>query len=73
MDKNNLMTVQPRFDENEFDIEPLLDFNSGYITRSLDVLPKQGSAVPWKVYQNYLKDIRLLKYGKVDDKYLEYG
>jgi len=72
MDENNLKIVQPRFDENQ-DLEPLLDFNSGYVVRAHDILPKQGSAVPWKVYQNYLKDIRLLKYGKVDDKYLEYS
>lgn len=72
MDKNNFKIIQPRFDENEFDVEPLLDFDSGYVQRALDVLPKQGSKAPWKVYQNYIKDVRSLKYGSVKDKYLEY-
>ena len=72
MDENNYTVVRPRFDENEFDVEPLLDFDSGYIQRALDVLPKQGSKAPWKVYQDYIKDIRSLKYGRVDDGCLEY-
>ena len=72
MDENNYTIITPRFDENEFEVEPLLDFDSGYIQRALDVLPKQGSKAPWKVYQNYIKDVRSLKYGRVDDKYLEY-
>ena len=33
--------------------EPLLDFTSGYVQRSLDQLPKQGSKEPWKLQQNY--------------------
>ncbi len=72
MDKNNFKVIRPRFDKNEFDVEPLLDFESGYVKRALDVLPKQGSKAPWKVYQNYIKDVRSLKYGNVSDKYLEY-
>lgn len=72
MDKNGYTTCTPRFDPNEFEVEPLLDFDAGYIKRALDVLPQQGSEAPWKVYQNYVKDIFSLKYGNVNDKYLEY-
>lgn len=72
MDKHNYQVCIPRFDSNELDSEPLLDFNSGYVLRALDVLPKQGSQSPWKVYQNYLKDSLSLKYGTLQDKYLEY-
>ncbi|WP_281688971.1 flavin-containing monooxygenase [Pseudonocardia thermophila] len=32
---------------------PLLDFTPGYIRRSLDQLPKQGSRSPWTVRMNY--------------------
>ncbi len=72
MQRNGHAVCTPRFDPEEFATEPLLDFDAGYIQRALHVLPKQGSAPPWKVYQNYLKDTRMLKYGKVDDRYLEY-
>ena len=32
-----------------------------------DVMPKQGSKRPWKLYQNYAKDMLALRFGKVDD------
>src|SRR5262249_5986055 len=40
--------------------EPLLDFTSGYVQRALPDLPRQGSKVPWKLYQSYFRDIVLL-------------
>jgi monooxygenase len=46
---------------------PLLDFNSGYVLRSLHKLPKQGSREPWKLKQNYPLDLRALRYGELDD------
>jgi monooxygenase len=72
MDAHNYEVCVPRFDNNAFETEPLLDFNAGYVLRALDVLPKQGSKHPWKVYQNYVKDVMALKWSGVDDKYLEY-
>ena len=47
--------------------EPLLDFNSGYVLRALDHLPKQGSKEPWKLRQNYPVDLRMLRHGAIDD------
>ena len=47
---------------------PLLDLQSGYIERAAHWLPKQGSRLPWRLYQNYPRDIRLLKHGAVDDE-----
>ncbi len=72
MDAHKYEVCVPRFDSNAFDSEPLLDFNAGYVLRALDVLPKQGSKHPWKVYQNYVRDVMALKWSGVDDKYLEY-
>lgn len=72
MDAHNYEVCVPRFDSNAFDSQPLLDFNAGYVLRALDVLPKQGSKHPWKVYQNYVRDVMALKWSGVNDKYLEY-
>lgn len=47
--------------------EPWIDFSSGYVQRSLDKFPKQGAHTPWKLHQNYLRDILLLRLGRVDD------
>ncbi len=72
MDQHHYKVVTPRFDAANFDTEPLLDFSSGYIQRAEGKLPKQGSKAPWKVRQNYIRDRFDLKYGKVNDRYLEY-
>jgi monooxygenase len=46
---------------------PLVDLKSGYVLRSVDKLPKQGAAAPWRLYQNYPRDVLLMRYGRVDD------
>ena len=46
---------------------PLVDLKSGYVLRSIDKLPKQGAAAPWRLYQNYPRDVLLMRYGPVDD------
>ena len=72
MDKHHYAVCTPRFDKSKFTSQPLLDFDAGYILRAKDALPRQGSKAPWKVYQNYLKDSLILKYGKLIDEYLEF-
>jgi monooxygenase len=47
--------------------EPLLDFNSSYVLRALEHLPKQGSKEPWKLRQNYPLDLRSLRFGPIED------
>ena len=47
--------------------QPLLDFTSGYVLRSLDQFPKQGSRAPWRLRQNYVLDIRTIRRGAIDD------
>jgi monooxygenase len=47
---------------------PLLGLSSGYIQRSADRFPKQGSKFPWQVHQSYLRDYRaLMMRGITDD------
>lgn len=46
---------------------PLLDFNSGYVTRAAAALPKQGSKRPWQVYQNYLLDKYTMQFTPLND------
>ena len=47
--------------------EPFLDFQAGYVLRSLDAFPKQGSAAPWKVHMDYARDLWMLRRGSVTD------
>jgi len=57
----------PVLDDPDVVPERWVDFSSGYFERALHKFPKQGSKLPWKVYQNYAKDILLFKYRSVDD------
>ncbi|NJC74036.1 NAD(P)/FAD-dependent oxidoreductase [Planosporangium thailandense] len=58
-------TPQPPRDEPAD--QPFLDFNSGYVQRSLHRLPRQGRRAPWRLYQNYLRDVVLMRYGRLQD------
>jgi cyclohexanone monooxygenase len=49
-----------------------LSFTSGYVQRASQVLPKQGKRAPWQVNQNYLKDILLIKYGRLNDGVMQF-
>jgi cation diffusion facilitator CzcD-associated flavoprotein CzcO len=51
---------------------PFLDFSSGYVQRALDILPKQGSKKPWKLYQNYALDMISLKFASVEDDVIRF-
>ena len=72
MEKNGYDVVTPDFDHDKFTTERLLDFDAGYILRAKDVLPKQGSQAPWKVHQNYIKDLFALNYVTMNDGHLKY-
>lgn len=52
---------------------PLLDLDSGYINRSLDVLPRQGPKAPWRINQNYLLDLAMFRFGRVTGRGLRFG
>jgi monooxygenase len=73
MDAAGQRICTPRVNDPSITEEPLLDFNSGYVLRSLAELPKQGSKEPWKLRQNYPLDLRTLRHGAVDDGSLEFS
>ncbi|EGD56597.1 flavin-containing monooxygenase [Gordonia neofelifaecis] len=54
------------------DTRPLLDFGAGYVKRSLDRLPKQGTQAPWTMTMAVSADVKQLRKGEVDDQYLTY-
>ena len=54
-------------------IEPIIDLTSGYVMRAIDKFPKQGDRSPWRLYQNYPRDIVLLKRGSLEDEGIEFS
>jgi monooxygenase len=69
LDANGYQSVTPIADpvEDWSQLDPIIDLQSGYVLRSVQVLPKQGAAAPWRLYQNYLRDVRLMKRGTISD------
>ena len=71
MDRRGYAQCRPRPD-GDVETAPYIDFTSGYVQRALDSLPKQGARHPWKVYQNYLKDLLMMRFGALEDGVLEF-
>jgi cation diffusion facilitator CzcD-associated flavoprotein CzcO len=63
----------PRKNDPSMKELPLFDFTSGYVQRSIAELPRQGSAAPWKLYQNYAIDLMLLRYAPLRDRAMEFS
>jgi cation diffusion facilitator CzcD-associated flavoprotein CzcO len=72
LDTSGREIAVPEVSDPSVSEEPLLDFSSGYVQRSLGQLPKQGSKEPWKLKQNYPLDLRMLRYGPIDDGTLRF-
>ncbi len=72
MERRGYAQCTPRVNDPEVKEEPILDFTSGYVRRALDKLPRQGSKTPWRVHQNYVRDLSMLRFGRVDDGTMEF-
>lgn len=67
MNAHEVDTCVPRLRDGEHGELPAIGLTSGYLQRATDMLPKQGRRKPWVFYQNYLRDLRLMRWGSVDD------
>lgn len=67
MDEHGYRQVTPLAPDASLATEPFIDLASGYVLRSIDKLPKQGARTPWRLHQNYARDVVLLKYGSLED------
>ncbi len=73
MDDDGFDTVVPEHPESDVEERPFMEFSPGYVLRSLHELPKQGSRTPWRLNQNYVLDVRLIRRGKVADEGLRFA
>lgn len=67
MSKRGMTQCTPRLLDASVQQENWVDFSSGYIQRSLDKFPTQGNKKPWRLHQNYARDIMTLRYGAIED------
>jgi cation diffusion facilitator CzcD-associated flavoprotein CzcO len=73
MDKEGAAIVTPVLDGAVVERKPMLDFSSGYVQRAQESMPKQGTERPWKVHQNYPRDVLALRFGRLDDGVLRFS
>ncbi|SFR97523.1 Predicted flavoprotein CzcO associated with the cation diffusion facilitator CzcD [Sphingomonas jatrophae] len=52
--------------------EPMLDLQSGYIERAAEMLPRQGRKAPWRVHQNYARDLLAFRTARLQDGVLRF-
>lgn len=71
MQEHDYVTCKPNADPS-MKTEPLLNFGAGYVQRSLDKLPRQGTEFPWTMSWNYAADRKIFRDGRVDDPALQF-
>lgn len=67
LDRNGYAAATP-LAPPEGGVEPFIGLSAGYVRRSLTALPQQGARAPWKLYQNYVRDVLLMRRGPVEDE-----
>jgi len=73
MDAHGYDTVVPVADDPTLELRPMLDFQAGYVQRSVDMFPRQGSHGPWTVAMSYADDRARLRKGPVEDSGLRFS
>ena len=60
-------------DDHGLEEDDIFDFSSGYIQRSKHIMPKNATAMPWRLNQEYVRDRKDMKTGAVEDGILAFG
>jgi monooxygenase len=73
MDAQGFRQCTPRNRDPSLQTLPFIDLKAGYVERSVDQFPRQGVRSPWRLHQNYPRDIALLRFGSLDDEAMEFS
>jgi monooxygenase len=75
MDETGTRQVTPRLRDADGNMPAspwIKDFSSGYMSRMMDRLPRQGDREPWINPQNYTRDKKMIRYGALEDGVLHF-
>jgi cation diffusion facilitator CzcD-associated flavoprotein CzcO len=67
MDAHGYAQCLPQRPDWAVGTEPSVNLTSGYVSRALATLPRQGSRRPWRTYQNYALDLLNLRFDALND------
>ena len=74
MDAHGYASVMPRSAADpSMPTEPFIDLTPATCSASIDQFPQQGTKAPWRLYQNYMRDVLLLRHGTLVDDALEFS
>jgi len=73
MDRSGYAACVPVNDNPTMQTRPLLDFDAGYVQRSLHLFPREGEHEPWELSMNYLKDRKTLRDVEIEDGLLKFS
>ena len=73
LDTHGYTSCVPVNDDPNLTERPLLDFQAGYVLRSIHEFPKTGSRAPWRLAMSYPQDLLALRYGRIDDGALRFS
>jgi monooxygenase len=59
--------AMPRPPSGDVETRPFLGLTSGYVQRALDLFPRQGLESPWRLHQNYIRDLAMIRRGDISD------
>jgi hypothetical protein len=72
LDAGDYDVCVPVNDDPSVTAQPLLDFASGYVQRSIDQFPRSGSRQPWRLGMSYAHDVVTLRHRKLEDGSLRF-
>ena len=67
MDSHGYTHAYPHLGDVHMPEQPPFNLQSGYVLRSLDVLPKSGIRRPWAMTHNYLRDVLGHRFASIED------
>lgn len=70
--KNYAMVVPPMQADGRLEDTVMGSLASGYVRRGAGQLPRQGRDAPWKLMNDYVRDVPTLRYGRIEDGVLEF-
>jgi cation diffusion facilitator CzcD-associated flavoprotein CzcO len=73
MDRHGYDQCVPINDDPTVTERPLLDFDAGYVLRSVHEFPKAGSRQPWQMGMSYAHDLVKLRHGRIDDGVMRFS
>jgi hypothetical protein len=73
MDAHGYTECMPKRPDGLTGEESAVTLASGYVERARASLPRQGSRMPWRTFNNYFRVLMIMRFGGVNDGVLQFS